>query len=174
MDYCDVFISCLDSHSDGTHSLHSIHCWVSDAMLNFFWQICSDKETYTSWMAWGWVHFQQTHFLVNYSFKLLYLWFSDVWVTAELLKRTSVCVIFYHCVSDTLSESRRNWRQCILVETVLKSTSHHNEFNKVTKQSKCCQWIQMGKRKTVQYRKCLILRESFLLCASDLIYLYYC
>ncbi len=21
VDYCDVFISCLDSHSDGTHSL---------------------------------------------------------------------------------------------------------------------------------------------------------
>ncbi len=25
MDYCDVFISCLDSHSDGTHSLQRIH-----------------------------------------------------------------------------------------------------------------------------------------------------
>ncbi len=25
VDYCDVFISCLDSHSDGTHSLQSIH-----------------------------------------------------------------------------------------------------------------------------------------------------
>ncbi len=23
VDYCDVFISCLDSHSDGTHSLQS-------------------------------------------------------------------------------------------------------------------------------------------------------
>ncbi len=23
--YCDVFISCLDSHSDGTHSLQRIH-----------------------------------------------------------------------------------------------------------------------------------------------------
>ncbi len=26
VDYCDVFISCLDSHSDGTHSLQRIHC----------------------------------------------------------------------------------------------------------------------------------------------------
>uniref|UniRef100_A0A673L586 Neutral alpha-glucosidase AB-like n=1 Tax=Sinocyclocheilus rhinocerous TaxID=307959 RepID=A0A673L586_9TELE len=26
VDYCDVFISCLDSHSDGIHSLRSIHC----------------------------------------------------------------------------------------------------------------------------------------------------
>ncbi len=25
VDYCDVFISCLDSHSDGTHSLQRIH-----------------------------------------------------------------------------------------------------------------------------------------------------
>ncbi len=38
--YCDVFISCLDSNSDGTHSLQSIHWWASDVMLNFsnlFW-----------------------------------------------------------------------------------------------------------------------------------------
>ncbi len=33
VDYCDVFISCLDSHSDGTHSLQWIHWWVSDVML---------------------------------------------------------------------------------------------------------------------------------------------
>ncbi len=32
---CDVFISCLGSHSDGTHSLQRIHWWASDAMLNF-------------------------------------------------------------------------------------------------------------------------------------------
>ncbi len=35
VDYCDVFISCLDSHSDGTHSLQSIHWWASDVMLHF-------------------------------------------------------------------------------------------------------------------------------------------
>ncbi len=35
VDYCDVFISCLDSHSDGTHSLQRIHFWVSDAKLHF-------------------------------------------------------------------------------------------------------------------------------------------
>ncbi len=32
---CDVFISCLDSHSDGTHSLQSIHRWASDVMQHF-------------------------------------------------------------------------------------------------------------------------------------------
>ncbi len=33
--YCDVLISCLDSHCDDTHSLHRIHWWASDVMLNF-------------------------------------------------------------------------------------------------------------------------------------------
>ncbi len=32
---CDVLISCLDSHSDGTHSLKRIHWSASDVMLNF-------------------------------------------------------------------------------------------------------------------------------------------
>ncbi len=35
VDYCDVFISCLDSHSDGTHSLQRIYWWASAVMLNF-------------------------------------------------------------------------------------------------------------------------------------------
>ncbi len=58
VDYCDVFISCLDSHADGTHSLQRIHWWASDVMLHFS---KSDEETNssTSWMAWEWIHFQQ-------------------------------------------------------------------------------------------------------------------
>ncbi len=32
---CDVFISCLDSHSDGTHSLQRIHWRANDVMLHF-------------------------------------------------------------------------------------------------------------------------------------------
>ncbi len=57
VDYCDVFISCLDSHSDGTHSLQMIYWWTSDGMLRFS---KSDEETNssTSWTAWGWVKFQ--------------------------------------------------------------------------------------------------------------------
>ncbi len=39
VDYCDVFISCLDSHSDGTHSLQSIHCWDSDETTYLFWPV---------------------------------------------------------------------------------------------------------------------------------------
>ncbi len=34
------FISCLNSYSDGTHSLQGIHWWASDTFLT----ICSDEE----------------------------------------------------------------------------------------------------------------------------------
>ncbi len=52
VDYCDVFISCLDSHSDGTHSLQRIHWWASNVIIYFS---KSDEETKssTSQMAWG-------------------------------------------------------------------------------------------------------------------------
>ncbi len=44
LDYCDVSISCLDSHSDGTHSLKRMHWWASDCNAKLL-QICSDKQT---------------------------------------------------------------------------------------------------------------------------------
>ncbi len=50
-----MFLS--DSHSDGTHSLKSIHCWDTDAETHFY---KPDEETNssTSWIVWGWAHFQ--------------------------------------------------------------------------------------------------------------------
>ncbi len=56
---CDVFICCLDSHSDGTHSPQKIHWWARDVMLHFS-QTFSHKETNssTSLMAWAWVNIQ--------------------------------------------------------------------------------------------------------------------
>ncbi len=66
---CDVFISCLDSHSDGTHSLQSIHCWDSDAETHFY---KPDEETNSSWsrMTWGWAQFQQT-FITGWTVSLI-------------------------------------------------------------------------------------------------------
>ncbi len=57
MDNCDVFISCLDSHSDGTHSLQRIHWWANDVML--FLQIWWRNKLIYILDGWGWVHFQQ-------------------------------------------------------------------------------------------------------------------
>ncbi len=42
VDYCDVFISCLDSHSDGTHSLQ----WASDVMQHFSKSVLMKKQTH--------------------------------------------------------------------------------------------------------------------------------
>ncbi len=44
VDYCDVFISCLDSHSDGTHSLQSIHWWTVGALQNFSKSVWMKKK----------------------------------------------------------------------------------------------------------------------------------
>ncbi len=50
VDYCGVFISCLDCHIDGTHSLKRIHLWASDVMLQiyiyiFFFFLYSDSQS---------------------------------------------------------------------------------------------------------------------------------
>ncbi len=44
VDYCNVFISCLDSHSDGTHSLN-IH-WTSHVMQLFSKSVQMKKQTH--------------------------------------------------------------------------------------------------------------------------------
>ncbi len=51
VDYCDVFINCLDSHSDGTHSLQRIYWCGSDVMLNFPKSVLMKKQThlYLGW-----------------------------------------------------------------------------------------------------------------------------
>ncbi len=38
VDYCEVFISSLDSRSDGTHSLQRIQWWVCNAKFLFWWR----------------------------------------------------------------------------------------------------------------------------------------
>ncbi len=47
VDYCYVFISCLNSYSDGTHSLQRIHWWASDVRLHLskIVQICFSEPS---------------------------------------------------------------------------------------------------------------------------------
>ncbi len=68
VDYCDVFIT-VWTHSDGTHSLQSIHWWASDVMLHFS---KSDEEETNSSTSWGWAHFRYLCFWLNYSFKTVF------------------------------------------------------------------------------------------------------
>ncbi len=86
--YCDVFISCLDSHSDGTHSLQSIHWWASNATY-----IAAPMENKLIYILDGLrVRKYSAHFYfgVNYSFKLLFdcriIWKRAAW---RLLRNSS-------------------------------------------------------------------------------------
>ncbi len=45
VDYSDVFIRCLDSHSDGTHSLQRIHWWAN-YMIHFSKSVPMKKQTH--------------------------------------------------------------------------------------------------------------------------------
>ncbi len=66
VNYCDVFISCLDSHSDGTHSLQRIHCWDSDAVLYFSKTVHMKKQTRLQVSKWVGECSANFHFWVNY------------------------------------------------------------------------------------------------------------
>ncbi len=59
VDYCDVFISCLDFHSDGTHSLQRINWWERDVMIKFTKSVLMKTISSTLWLAWGWVNVHQ-------------------------------------------------------------------------------------------------------------------
>ncbi len=65
MDYC-VFISCLGSHCDGTHSLQRIHWSASDIMLNFPKSVLMKKQTHLNASTF----LAMFHFWMNCPFKL--------------------------------------------------------------------------------------------------------
>ncbi len=70
-----MFLS--DSHSDGTHSLQSIHYWDTNAMLHFY---KSDEETNSSQMAWRWTVSLNAGRIEKW--KRLCVWFSSLSVSA--------------------------------------------------------------------------------------------
>ncbi len=67
LDYWNVCICCLDSHSDGTHSLQRTHWWASDIRLNFPKSVLMKKKTHPHLDGLRTSNFQQIIFRVNYS-----------------------------------------------------------------------------------------------------------
>ncbi len=55
-----VFVSNLDSHFDGTHSLQRIHCFASDVILNIFTYFPLKKQTH---LHLGWPEAENTFIL---------------------------------------------------------------------------------------------------------------
>ncbi len=66
-------ISCLGSHSDGTHSLQRIHCWASDVRLNFSKSV--NKHLHLGWPD-GELGFSKcssnSHFLLFYRLRFVF------------------------------------------------------------------------------------------------------
>jgi len=83
VDYCDAFISCLDSHSDGTRSLSWVHWWGSDVMIHFSRSVERRKENH---LHLGWPVDENLSNWVNYSFKWpsgskdLCMWTASSWL----------------------------------------------------------------------------------------------
>ncbi len=77
LEYCDVFISCLESHSDGTHSLQRIHWWASDELIGLkvikfsFWVIYSFNTLHICYewysIAFGLLHAPFVHMEYYYN-----------------------------------------------------------------------------------------------------------
>ncbi len=86
VDYCDVL---SDSHSDGTHSLQSIHCWDTDAVMHL--TNLMKKQTHPDL---GWP--EDEHIYSTFS----YLW---PWTTKLVLNRWG---IFVEIAKNTLYGSK--------------------------------------------------------------------
>ncbi len=83
--YCDVFISCLDSHSDGTHSLQRMHWSASDVMLNFSKSVLMKKQTHLH-LEWP----EGEYIVIKFSFLV------EPFLQSLKLRRTTQGVLICH------------------------------------------------------------------------------
>ncbi len=91
VDYCNVFINSLDSHSNDTHSLQRSHWWASDQMQNFVKSPPMKKLTHLhlGWPEGEYSFSEYSFFWLNYSFKQLECLGIHVEVTHSIQKCTS-------------------------------------------------------------------------------------
>ncbi len=93
-DYLTFFNSCLDSHSDGTHSLQRIHWWAGDVILYFSKSVLMKKRTH---LHLGWPEGESIsvnfHFWVNYSFNWIVSIMLTHWMINQHIARKSTTVL---------------------------------------------------------------------------------
>ncbi len=93
--YWAVFIICLDSHSDGTHSLQRIHWWASDVMLNFNFK-WKNISTHL-WIVWGWV--VQQLFIFGWTIPLKIISYSlDIRLQVKDLCKSYTIIMLFACM----------------------------------------------------------------------------
>ncbi len=128
-------ISCLDSHSDGTHSPQSIHCWANDATLHFSKLALMKKQTHLGWPEDEYI-FSKMSFLgelmkpyckvlpICSGFRL------KENVASELAWRCHHSVHENrHNVSDSADvKQKKDWSQFSMQIHARKITSHYSEY----------------------------------------------
>ncbi len=143
VDYWDVFIICLDSHSDGTHSLQRIHWWAIGVMLNLFKSVLMKKQTHLhiGWPEGEYICRKKVNLVVNYSFKistdssfktlkqavLQKTLSSVIWST---INPSFGLIILSKCVDDTIALPHLSCQNCIFNEKTRKSLATASESNR--------------------------------------------
>ncbi len=113
VDYCDVFISCLDSYSDGTHSLQRTHCWASDGMLHFPKSVLIKKQTHLQleWTEGEYIFMKcsQKHFwgelFVNWKQCIM----GYIACNAYAYRRSAYCALYILQYSELLCIANSLW-----------------------------------------------------------------
>ncbi len=148
VDYWDVFISCLDSHSDGTHSLQSIHWWASD--VHFFRSVLTKKQTH---LHLGWPEGEQVTVLGELFLKCkpiqMLTWTSSVVlpVVLQLIWQTLLFRVTYSlalgllapCIADELHKHlvssqciNNDWFLLFYTAVLIKTSLFSNLFAQKT------------------------------------------
>ncbi len=121
VDYCDVFISCLDSHSDGTHSLQSIHCWASDEMWHFSKSVPMKKH-----LPFGWPEGKDIFS------KFSFLGWTFLLSTEHSLNlnthQTEVCTWIYRPGTHTHTHTHTHWHPWHTQKINLKRQAAQSDF----------------------------------------------
>ncbi len=130
VDYCDVFISCLDSPSDGTHSLQRIHWWTSDAMLHFskfvFWWRNLKASKFSANIIFGWTIPLVVYRRDIFTITDIHLKYIDFVLTKPQWTLDWVGAIF----NVMWMKIRTEIQLCMLIVYVLKSLSKHFQLTK--------------------------------------------
>ncbi len=95
--YCNVFISCLDCHFDGTHSLQRMHWWASDVMVNFSKYFPIKKQL---------VYILDSLRIFKFSFlgELCFFFYIYIVLYTAALVRALFMLFFFFFYSSTISD----------------------------------------------------------------------
>ncbi len=114
VDYCKVFVSRLDSHSDGTHSLQIIQWWASDGILHFYKSVVMKKQT----------HLNLDGLRVNRCSANVHVWVNYTFKEYECVRKSRWYVCSWHTDPLTLQLSLSHTHTSTLQLSLPLSLTH--------------------------------------------------